>query len=131
MASSVSSIEKLATASAGAALALVFARLCLLALAPGLLVSGALFVSFGGSGGAIGATTGAGVGVGAVRVCVAALIPVSVRLGLLTLPQYSHSLIPSWFQEVHLLHAHPVLMSGASVCTCDILFGHGWEASPM
>ena len=89
MASSVSSIEKFATASADAVLALVFARMCLLTLTPGLLVFGAFFGSFCGSEGASGPTIGAGVGVGAVRVCLAALIPVSMLLGLLTLLQIS------------------------------------------
>ena len=96
MASSVSSIENSAIASAGVALALVFARLCLLTLAPCLLVFGAFFGSVSGSGGASGPTTGAWVGVGAVRVCLAAPIPVSVSLGLLTLLQISHDFVSLW-----------------------------------
>ena len=121
--------KRIATASAGAALALVFALLCLLTFTPDLLVFGAFFGSFSGSGGASGPTTGVVVGVRAVHDCLAALIPVSVRLGLLALLQISHDFISSWFQEVHLLHSHLVLTSSTSVC--DVLFGPGWEASPM
>ena len=73
MASLVSSIEKLATASAGAGLALVFVRLGLLTLVAGPPMFDAFFGSMFGPGGATGVTTGTGADDVVVRICVAAL----------------------------------------------------------
>ena len=75
-----------------------------------------------------GVITGAGA-FGAVRVCAAALTPVSVRLGLLIPSHISQHFRNSLFRIVHLLHTQDASMSGSSAF--DFLFGPGWEASPM
>ena len=77
---------------------------------------------------ATGVTTGVGA-LGGVRVCAAALTPVSMRLGLLTPPHISQYFRNSLFQVVHLLHTQDASTSGSSVF--DFLFGPGWEALPM